>query len=155
MKSSWTLIILTVGILGYKPNSVAPASKLNYLAVTGNPRVCDLRNWMFLHLWSYLCFCAYFCYFVSITVFSINKTWKLNHSLLLYWNSIFPQKRLYQRSVKSRINREDLNMLLAFTVERLKERVSTFVVHGVLSCHIFLMGGKWRWNEECVCVMYW
>lgn len=40
---------------------------------------------------------------------------------------LFPQKRLYQRSVKSRINREDLNMLLAFTVERLKERVSKII----------------------------
>ncbi|XP_069973413.1 zinc finger MYND domain-containing protein 11 isoform X1 [Penaeus vannamei] len=33
------------------------------------------------------------------------------------------KKRLYQRSVKSRISREELNMLLAFTVGRLKERM--------------------------------
>ncbi|XP_042241533.1 zinc finger MYND domain-containing protein 11-like, partial [Homarus americanus] len=42
------------------------------------------------------------------------------------------KKRLYQRSVKSRINREDLNMLLAFTVERLKERLPVNIMERVI-----------------------
>ncbi|XP_045110404.1 zinc finger MYND domain-containing protein 11-like isoform X2 [Portunus trituberculatus] len=42
------------------------------------------------------------------------------------------KKRLYQRSVKSRINREDLNMLLAFTVERLKERLPVNILERVI-----------------------
>ncbi|KAK4313597.1 hypothetical protein Pmani_015052 [Petrolisthes manimaculis] len=45
------------------------------------------------------------------------------------------KKRLYQRSIKNRISREDLNLLLAFTVERLKERLNSYYIT------------KWTWQQ--------
>ncbi|XP_068218714.1 zinc finger MYND domain-containing protein 11 isoform X2 [Palaemon carinicauda] len=42
------------------------------------------------------------------------------------------KKRLYQRSIKSRISRDDLNMLLAFTVGRLRERLPVNIMERVI-----------------------
>ncbi|KAK7071069.1 PWWP domain [Halocaridina rubra] len=42
------------------------------------------------------------------------------------------KKRIYQRTIKSRINREDLNMLLAFTVGRLRERLPVNILERVI-----------------------